>query len=176
MKWFKNLLDNADENKRRMDESMASLEAMEEEVKKEPKPKPEPEIIDVEVDGKYSYKVEHFKNEFDEESYHIKFDYKVVAKFLEHEAEIESSVYEYPTYKIGRFGMRVMQEEEMYERLLELLTEKRKQLMALITSDIACKIHDYIRDKNLEKIKEEIKVGQEVELNFTFRMEKPKNA
>lgn len=144
-----------------------------EEAKRQEEDKKPKEMMDVYVEGEYSFKV--FETDVywcNRETFAIEFKYIASVKFLDEEITSKGSFYRGYNY-IGVSGY-YYDEESAYILLAEMLKSKegQEEIMSEIKYRISRDIDEHSRQKNIEKIKKEIEESANRQFQFTFEVEK----
>jgi hypothetical protein len=173
MKWFERLFDgekNETEELRNPIPEIKIDEAVEPEPKQEEKPI---ETFDVVATGSYTFDVIERENNvmgYHSPTHYIKFSYKLDVEFLGENIKVDSSFCVSPERGESRRWF-MYGEEEAYECLAKML-EERDGIMDSIRRDVVGKIRQYIREKNVAKLKETLKNNNSFDINLTFKIEK----
>lgn len=127
------------------------------------------EMIDVDIDGSYVFDVVERRCADWRKPYCIEFKYNINIKFLGENFKRRIKL---------RFESPLTTEEveENYEEsvyiYLEKLIESGDEIMDELKEVVASRIKNYIQEKNIEKLKERIKIGESLEFNMSFQIDK----
>jgi hypothetical protein len=182
MKWFENLF-KEEEKKNEGIGSFVTLNKITEEIEEtkklveehkdkieEEKPK---EMIDISVKGSYKFEI------IEREEYYtriqcphfVRFHYNVVVDFMGEEIKIKSFFNLSPDLADRRTrGFNIYGEEMIYEWLAELLGSDG--VMKELQDSIKAEIRNYVKEKNIAKLKETIEKNNNFDINFNFQVEK----
>lgn len=175
MKWFRNLFQE-EEKVNVYEEVKKKMEQEEREKEKEKQEEPK-NMIDVEAVGKYSFRVVDRREE-EEDYYHwqyryyIEFSYDVVANLLGEEIPCKSKFYLHID-EISDDGRRFLYNalEEIYKSLADFIEGKNEYIMEELQDSILKNIREYLRNKNIEKLKEIAGENKEFDIKLSFKVE-----
>lgn len=142
------------------------VEEHEERVEEEKKPK---EMIDISVSGNYKFEVKNMNNEYAREHWFVLFSYKVTIKFLEEELKVDSTFSMTPRNKPS-YQPVYHNEETTYEWLSETL--ESGAVMERLKVNIMSDINEYVRKKNIAKLKEAMNENNSFDIDISFQAEK----
>jgi hypothetical protein len=182
MKWLEKLFKNsesASEKMMREDKERAGIGNFEplQEVAEPEKPK---EVVYVTATGSWSFSVHEREERYNfQHPYYIEFSYDVQVNLIGELIPCKGSFYRSPHDEDESYerGIRIAYlnrdyEVDAYEWLVKILDEGKDGIMEQFQRSIVHDIRKYLKDKNIEKIKEMIVKNNTFELNLNFGIEK----
>jgi hypothetical protein len=179
MKWFENLFKEEEKIvEKELRQPIPELEVPEQEPEQEVEPEPKIETFDVIATGSYTFDVIE-KGEsnmmlgrgFHSPTHLVKFSYKLDVEFMGVKLKVDSYFTLAPEFKDRIRSFYYYGEEEAYEYLAKLLEDK-EVIMENIRRDVVSEIRNYVKEKNITKLKETLKKNNSFDLNMTFKVEK----